>query len=358
MSDPLFIASVALYVAGFGVIAGWFSRRGSLAAVDALPCDRMDRFGIEIVLVAVGGYLLAASACLKVAEYYYPGVAAVGPTFPAPAAGEADLADPVSATGDADPSPQHPVPTAGERQSAPPASGASPRGDPPASSVVPSGDSVASNPVEPADRPPTPTTLDFVVRLSAGNAAQLAGLIICLALAVYACTDGPAAFLIGARGSVGASLIVAVTTAAAAFPLCDGLAWLVEQLLTLLGRDDLSRHHAVISAIRSPECPLWGAWVLWAGAVAIAPAAEEAFFRGILQNSLRRSIGRAGAIVLTSLAFGIAHAGGQTQAVPALVALGVLLGWAYVRTGSLLAPVLAHALFNLKTLIWVAWGDG
>jgi membrane protease YdiL (CAAX protease family) len=33
-----------------------------------------------------------------------------------------------------------------------------------------------------------------------------------------------------------------------------------------------------------------------------------------------------------------------------------MLGYAYERTGSLVSPILIHAAFNLKTLVWNALG--
>ena len=60
-------------------------------------------------------------------------------------------------------------------------------------------------------------------------------------------------------------------------------------------------------------------------------------------------------MVRPALAFTLVHA--QVHALPALL-LGVLLGLAYERTGSLLVPILVHALFNLKTLIGVMWFYG
>ena len=54
-------------------------------------------------------------------------------------------------------------------------------------------------------------------------------------------------------------------------------------------------------------------------------------------------------------AFGAVHFA-QPHAIPALVVLSLLIGYAYERTGSLVAPVVIHAAFNLKTLIWSALG--
>ena len=59
------------------------------------------------------------------------------------------------------------------------------------------------------------------------------------------------------------------------------------------------------------------------------------------------------AIVLTSGAFGVVHLQ-QVQAVPALVALSILIGFLYERSGSLLPAIGVHVAFNLKTLIWDA----
>ena len=42
----------------------------------------------------------------------------------------------------------------------------------------------------------------------------------------------------------------------------------------------------------------------------------------------------------------------QPHVVLPLAVLGVLLGVLYLRTGSLLGPIVLHALFNAKTLLW------
>jgi membrane protease YdiL (CAAX protease family) len=110
--------------------------------------------------------------------------------------------------------------------------------------------------------------------------------------------------------------------------------------------------HDVIEAFRDPAEPPWAPVTLWLGAVLIAPVAEECFFRGILQTAVvtlarRRWV----AIAVGGLLFGLAH-GGQFQVIPALFLLGILLGYLYERTGSLMGPILLHVLFNLRTVTW------
>ena len=61
------------------------------------------------------------------------------------------------------------------------------------------------------------------------------------------------------------------------------------------------------------------------------------------------------AIVISAGAFAAVHFQ-QPHVVLALFFFGVLLGYAYERTGSLAAPVLIHAAFNLKTLVWESVG--
>ncbi|HNQ22110.1 MAG TPA: CPBP family intramembrane metalloprotease [Phycisphaerae bacterium] len=111
--------------------------------------------------------------------------------------------------------------------------------------------------------------------------------------------------------------------------------------------------HTVIEVLHSGLAPLGLVVLAWAGAVAIAPVAEEMFFRGMLQTFLVTYLSsRWVAILLTAVAFATVHS--QVQHLPALVLLAVLLGVAYERTGAIWVPVAAHALFNLSTLVGLA----
>jgi uncharacterized protein len=84
-------------------------------------------------------------------------------------------------------------------------------------------------------------------------------------------------------------------------------------------------------------------------AVAVAPAAEEVLFRGLLYPMLKRRFGLGWAVVATSLMFAVIHLNLMTF-IPLLLLAGVLV-WLYEYTGNLLAPVSAHAIFNLANLL-------
>ena len=92
----------------------------------------------------------------------------------------------------------------------------------------------------------------------------------------------------------------------------------------------------------------------------LAPLGEEWLFRGLFFRSLRDGLARwmplrrssAIGIALSSLLFAIMHIGdGQITQWPALFVMGVLLALTYEWTGSLLAPMLVHALNNTFALI-------
>jgi membrane protease YdiL (CAAX protease family) len=95
-------------------------------------------------------------------------------------------------------------------------------------------------------------------------------------------------------------------------------------------------------------------------AIAIFPAVcEEILFRGVVLPALARPLGAIGAVLASALMFGVIHldvAGDVTAftRIPFAVLVGVGLGLLRVRTGSLLPPILAHAVLNTITFATVA----
>lgn len=87
--------------------------------------------------------------------------------------------------------------------------------------------------------------------------------------------------------------------------------------------------------------------------VAIVPAVcEELFFRGILQNAVRRICTSGVVVVLISaVVFSVLHFE-ATAFLPRLV-LGVVLGLLYLLTGNLWLSIVAHTVNNAATLAMV-----
>lgn len=90
--------------------------------------------------------------------------------------------------------------------------------------------------------------------------------------------------------------------------------------------------------------------------VLLAPAFEELLFRGFLLSALHRAFGALAALVVSGAAFGLIHL--QPAGLPTLTVLGLVLGLARLRTGSLLPPILMHAAWNggVFLLMWTLVG--
>ena len=78
-----------------------------------------------------------------------------------------------------------------------------------------------------------------------------------------------------------------------------------------------------------------------------APFTEELTFRG-LGFSLLRPLGAVPAVLLTALAFGLAH--GLVDALPVLFAFGVGLAYIRLRQDSVIPGMVLHGLFNAIAL--------
>lgn len=85
----------------------------------------------------------------------------------------------------------------------------------------------------------------------------------------------------------------------------------------------------------------------------LAPIAEELLFRGLLFDALlaRTSITRT--VWISGIVFGLVHLVDPASfaLVPALIGLGVILGYVRKRTGSLSQPILMHIGFNSVTAV-------
>jgi uncharacterized protein len=111
---------------------------------------------------------------------------------------------------------------------------------------------------------------------------------------------------------------------------------------SMLGIDD-RENVAVSLGTRDSAAALIGAMLL---VCAVAPLAEEIFFRGFLFGALRK-YGLVPAAGITGIAFGLAHvASSPIGFIVPLAVFGVLLCLLYERTGSLYPSIALHCVNN------------
>ena len=84
--------------------------------------------------------------------------------------------------------------------------------------------------------------------------------------------------------------------------------------------------------------------------VIMAPLTEEILFRGLMLGALSKTCNKWLAIVATAIVFGIVH--GHPIGIIYASCLGLVLGWLYIKTGSIIAPILFHGIYNFASLFF------
>jgi hypothetical protein len=97
----------------------------------------------------------------------------------------------------------------------------------------------------------------------------------------------------------------------------------------------------MLSNLVGEQASLWGSLL---ALVVVAPVGEELLFRGLILNGFLSRYSVRKAIVASALLFGAFHLN-PWQFVGATLA-GLLFGWWYVQTRSLIPCIVGHSLFN------------
>jgi len=88
--------------------------------------------------------------------------------------------------------------------------------------------------------------------------------------------------------------------------------------------------------------------------VVVAPITEEIIFRGYFFDVFKRSFGPGASIFLTTALFALAHgpqSGFDPMNLGVIFAIGLFFGIMRERTGSLVAPIVLHGLYNLVYVV-------
>jgi len=138
-----------------------------------------------------------------------------------------------------------------------------------------------------------------------------------------------------------------------ALPLVAATAILWQSLLRFCGFEIHEQDLVGIFAETDSPLMLGGMALL---AVVSAPVTEELVFRAGLFRYLRTRTPRWVALALPALLFAAMHA--NLASFAPLAVLGLVFALAYERSGTIAVPILAHALFNLNTIVMLLVGLG
>lgn len=154
-----------------------------------------------------------------------------------------------------------------------------------------------------------------------------------------------------------AMLATGAVTFLVSLPLLLIAAKISEVLVKALGLP--TERQSLIAMFANADSPLLLA-IMIALAIVIAPITEELVFRAGLFRYLRSRIPAWASFGVSALLFAGLHINwatleGLSSFIP-LAALAVMFSFAYERTGSIGTPIVAHALFNLNTIILIFSG--
>ncbi|MFR9650190.1 MAG: CPBP family intramembrane glutamic endopeptidase, partial [Rikenellaceae bacterium] len=100
-----------------------------------------------------------------------------------------------------------------------------------------------------------------------------------------------------------------------------------------------------------PKVPLYAGRGITAiiSLVVVAPIFEEFICRGVILEALRRKSGVVAALILSSLFFALLHI--QITLVVNAFIMGLMLGYFYIRTRSIVVPIVIHSINNALAYI-------
>ncbi|HEY4302437.1 MAG TPA: CPBP family intramembrane glutamic endopeptidase [Candidatus Didemnitutus sp.] len=147
------------------------------------------------------------------------------------------------------------------------------------------------------------------------------------------------------------ALLLGLATFAAALPVVFAVSYLWGLALHAMGLPEEPQD--LIGIFSRTHSPLVMGGML-AVACLLAPLNEELIFRRSIYRFVRDRLGWSRALVISALVFGLVH--GNWFGFLPLTVFGALLALAYELTGDIRVPMIAHALFNLNTIIGIMAG--
>ena len=137
----------------------------------------------------------------------------------------------------------------------------------------------------------------------------------------------------GLAAGLGAQIVAIPVLYLVLFAITDAIGWEFDHDISAAARD-------LVEKATDPV----GVVLLVLITVVGAPIIEELFFRGLLLRSIQNRFGPASALWGSSLIFAAVHL--QALQFPALLLIGLVLGWLAQRTGRLGPSIWAHVAFN------------
>jgi membrane protease YdiL (CAAX protease family) len=199
-----------------------------------------------------------------------------------------------------------------------------------------------------------------VLGLRIEDPSTLAALVVVPSLTFIAATlawvgrKGPHALnrLIGQRRPLSSDVLAGIAYGiVGSIVITFGVGATLELLLRSLGLEVPDVQQALQDLVTGPAAP-----IAIVAIVCLAPIGEELLFRGMLFQALRQRFGFWPAALASGLVFGVIH--GEPLVIFITAVFGVYLAWVFHHRGTLLVPIIVHALFNTLSVLLIRLGLG
>lgn len=122
-----------------------------------------------------------------------------------------------------------------------------------------------------------------------------------------------------------------------------------ELLLRLLHIDSMPAWMQAVPA--NTRCPV----LLFFAIVVAAPLLEEFVFRGFVFTGFRWRLGAVGAVLASTIPWALLHVQYEWVYILVTLGIGLILGYAREKSGSILVPLALHALSNIVAFAQMMW---
>ena len=152
-------------------------------------------------------------------------------------------------------------------------------------------------------------------------------------------------------GEAASRRFIITLTLLSAVPICLialGLNWVNGELLSRITNVELADQDFV-RLLTTQSFSTCAKVILFSFLLLEAPIIEELLFRGVVFGGCAKIMPVWGAMLLSGFIFAFIHVNAATF-IP-LWFLGIAFAWLYARTGTLLAPMAVHLIFNATNLV-------
>ena len=143
-------------------------------------------------------------------------------------------------------------------------------------------------------------------------------------------------------------ILTGAATGILLFPLTFLLSWLTNYIIVSLGLPP-PRQQLLVESLMHPDTTFAAKTIAAFSAIIIAPVSEEILNRWAIAGTIARRWNHTTAIIASSLFFSLLHLNLSSSL--GIFAIGLTLAVIYFRTGSLIAPITAHATYNTVSFI-------